>query len=312
MAEDRHRRRGVSNHGILSADRAPGCEIRRSTRHIVRISSLAVVSRVATHPPAIPTHGRPHPPAVPTRGRPHPRNRMPIAAHPEEPESAAAAAEPPRQKSRRSAGQAAVSPNAPSMNPRVSAACFALVPRPPNPAGIWGMRQLAYTSADADEATTGAIGRERVVEVDHRRGNRDLGISEAPDISWRPRDPPPRPKAIDQIGRAVLQLRLYLGWRQVDVEARAGVDQTTVSRLERGLQKGLSLRKLAAILDALLVGEIEARPWITTGPPTELERMLHGDPWLRAAERADRRLGRPKRTRTTISTRPPSETEPWG
>jgi transcriptional regulator with XRE-family HTH domain len=184
------------------------------------------------------------------------------------------------------------------------------------------MWHLAYVRADGDEVPTAAISTDRVVAVDPRAKQQSPRISAEPDgvevpdradrpdhahLTWLPKDPPPRPKAIEQIGRAVLQLRLYRGWRQVDVGTRAGVDQMTVSRLEHGVQKGLSLRKLAAILDALLVGEVQAKPWSRSGPPTELERMLHGDPWRRATERADRRLGRPRRTRTTISTRQPSE-----
>ena len=181
------------------------------------------------------------------------------------------------------------------------------------------MWQLAYQSADGDNGPTVRSGGQRATEADLPADARAPGISDVPGISdapdlpdytWLPKEPPARPKAIEQIGRAVLQLRLYLGWRQIDVEARAAVDQTTVSRLERGLQKGLSLRKLAAILDALMVGEIQVKPWTMSGPPTELERMLRGDPWRRATERADKRLRRPKRTRTTISTRSPSETTP--
>src|SRR4051812_17294411 len=36
------------------------------------------------------------------------------------------------------------------------------------------------------------------------------------------------------LGRAVLRVRLYWGWSQRDLESRSGVDQTTISRLERG------------------------------------------------------------------------------
>jgi transcriptional regulator with XRE-family HTH domain len=103
----------------------------------------------------------------------------------------------------------------------------------------------------------------------------------------------PRPKAIAKIGRAVLTLRLYRGWSQLDLERSAGVDQTTISRLERGIQRGLSIRKLAAILDALLVGDVifDKRP---TVPQTALEVVLYGDPWRRAIDAADRRLAWPK------------------
>jgi transcriptional regulator with XRE-family HTH domain len=74
------------------------------------------------------------------------------------------------------------------------------------------------------------------------------------------------------------------------LEARSGVDQTTISRLERGTQRGLSIRRLAAILDALKVGDV-----VFDRPPTvrqtDLEIMLYGDRWARAVAEADRRLG---------------------
>src|SRR5262249_37099633 len=50
-----------------------------------------------------------------------------------------------------------------------------------------------------------------------------------------------KPDAIELIGRGVLRLRLYRDARQVDLERAAGVDQTTISRLERGQRRGLSL-----------------------------------------------------------------------
>ena len=71
--------------------------------------------------------------------------------------------------------------------------------------------------------------------------------------------------------------------------AQIRVDQTTISRLERGVQRGLSIRRLAAILDALKVGDvIFDRP--PSVPQTELEIMPYGDHWLRAVAEADRRL----------------------
>jgi transcriptional regulator with XRE-family HTH domain len=99
--------------------------------------------------------------------------------------------------------------------------------------------------------------------------------------------------ALAKVGRGVLRLRLYRGWSQADLEQRSKVDQTTISRLERGLQRGLSIRRLAAILDALHVGDVvfDQPPLIT--PPTNLEIMLFGDRWERAGREADRRLGWP-------------------
>lgn len=92
------------------------------------------------------------------------------------------------------------------------------------------------------------------------------------------------------IGRAVLRFRLYRGWSQHDLEARSGVDQTTISRLERGRQRGLSVRRLASIVGALAVDDVVfARH--PNERQTELERMLSGDRWLKASRQADRLLG---------------------
>jgi transcriptional regulator with XRE-family HTH domain len=121
-------------------------------------------------------------------------------------------------------------------------------------------------------------------------------------------EPAPRPTALKMLGRAVLQLRLYRGWKQSDLERRTGIDQTTISRLERGERRGLSIRRFARILDALLVEEVVFKPFDPQGPPTALELMLGGDRWARAGLAADRRLRRPGRSRSTISTRPTSET----
>jgi transcriptional regulator with XRE-family HTH domain len=96
----------------------------------------------------------------------------------------------------------------------------------------------------------------------------------------------------EKLGLAVKRLRLYWGWSQQHLEYRCSVDQTTLSRLERGLQPGLSIRRLFAILRALRVGEVQFLPRTPIVPPTPLELMLHGDPWKRAMSEADRRVNR--------------------
>jgi len=113
-------------------------------------------------------------------------------------------------------------------------------------------------------------------------------------IGWLPAEPPKRERAIILIARAVLQLRLFRGWTQLDVEHRSGVDQTTISRLEGGLQEGLSIVRLARILDALLVGDVRCPP-ANTVAPTPLELMIFGDTWKRAGDRAARRIDRRRR-----------------
>jgi transcriptional regulator with XRE-family HTH domain len=95
-----------------------------------------------------------------------------------------------------------------------------------------------------------------------------------------------------KVGYAVLRLRLYWGWSQLTLESRSGVDQTTISRLERGRQRGLSIRRLFKILHALRVGEVVFLPRPPKVEPTSLELMLHGDPWQRATIEAGRRVNR--------------------
>jgi transcriptional regulator with XRE-family HTH domain len=94
------------------------------------------------------------------------------------------------------------------------------------------------------------------------------------------------------IGLGVLRCRLHWGWSQKELERRSGVDQSTISRLEHGLQKGLSLRRLFAILKALRVIDVLFEPQRPSVAPTALDLMLWGDPWEQAVRRADERLNR--------------------
>ena len=79
-----------------------------------------------------------------------------------------------------------------------------------------------------------------------------------------------------QVGAAMRAVRLKRRWRQADVSARAGVDASLISRLERGHLDRLSLsalRRIAAVLDIRL--EVSAR-W----RGGELDRMInarHGE-----------------------------------
>jgi len=142
-------------------------------------------------------------------------------------------------------------------------------------------------------------------------GHAPLGERRDVCANWHMNSEPVRHKpgdTIGLIGAAVLRLRLYRGWRQVDLERASGVDQTTISRLERGRQRGLSVRKLAAILDVLRVGEVSFKPMTLAGAAHDVERRLLEDRWLRVGRYAEQRLRRRSRTRSTISTRPSSET----
>lgn len=56
---------------------------------------------------------------------------------------------------------------------------------------------------------------------------------------------------VDVVGRMVLDARRRANLTQGQLERMSGVDQTTISRLERGRLPGITLGRLAAILGAL-------------------------------------------------------------
>jgi transcriptional regulator with XRE-family HTH domain len=94
------------------------------------------------------------------------------------------------------------------------------------------------------------------------------------------------------LGRGLLQLRLFIGWSQMDVERKSGVDQSTISRLETGTAANVGSARICRILRALQVGDVVFLPRISPVEPTALELMLRGDPWKRALAEADRRVNR--------------------
>jgi transcriptional regulator with XRE-family HTH domain len=73
-----------------------------------------------------------------------------------------------------------------------------------------------------------------------------------------------------RLGRSVRALRHRLDWRQEDLASRAGVSQTAVSRVERGLIGGISIGCLDKLVVAL-GGELDVRMrW----RGEELDRLL--------------------------------------
>ena len=94
------------------------------------------------------------------------------------------------------------------------------------------------------------------------------------------------------LGRGLLRLRLLVGWSQMDVERKSGVDQSTLSRLETGTAANVGSARICRILQALAVGDVVFLPRFPTVEPTALELMLRGDPWKRAVAEADRRVNR--------------------
>jgi transcriptional regulator with XRE-family HTH domain len=59
-------------------------------------------------------------------------------------------------------------------------------------------------------------------------------------------------EALEMVGRAVRVARIRAGMSQRTLEARSGVDQTAISRLERGLRPQMGVEKFARI--ALVLG----------------------------------------------------------
>ena len=64
-----------------------------------------------------------------------------------------------------------------------------------------------------------------------------------------------------ELGRALRRIRHRRGWTQADVAAKAGVPQSVVSRFERGVIEGSSLRVLRAVCGALEVRLLFAPSW---------------------------------------------------
>ena len=61
------------------------------------------------------------------------------------------------------------------------------------------------------------------------------------------------------VGRQVFFARTWQGLSQRKLESLCRVDQTTISRLERGLAPGLRLERLAAIMAVLGVTELRSK-----------------------------------------------------
>src|SRR5688572_23005937 len=73
-----------------------------------------------------------------------------------------------------------------------------------------------------------------------------------------------------RVGRLIRAARLKKGWRQADVEAACGIDQTTVSRIEAGGLSGVTLRSVRVVAECVGV-RLELQPRMTAA---EVARLL--------------------------------------
>jgi transcriptional regulator with XRE-family HTH domain len=61
-----------------------------------------------------------------------------------------------------------------------------------------------------------------------------------------------------RFGRGIRALRMRRGWRQVDLAVAAGVSQSIVSRIERGLGGRIAVETLSRVAQALAPGSMFA------------------------------------------------------
>ena len=93
------------------------------------------------------------------------------------------------------------------------------------------------------------------------------GLRYNPPMPWANPEPPRDPlvqKGLDLLGAAMRRARERKGWTQRELEARTGVDQSTISRFERGDRVGMRFSRLALIVGVL--GGLEFDP---PGPAVE-------------------------------------------
>ena len=64
-------------------------------------------------------------------------------------------------------------------------------------------------------------------------------------------DPQPPDRYLRELGAAIREGRRQHGLTQMRLEALSGVDQSSISRLERGLAPGMKVSRLARILAVL-------------------------------------------------------------
>jgi transcriptional regulator with XRE-family HTH domain len=105
---------------------------------------------------------------------------------------------------------------------------------------------------------------------------------------WPMPRPTPYSAGIEALARAVVSIRTALGWSQMDLALRAGMSQSTISRLERGQATDVTIGTAWRVLEAM-----GARPSLTVEPPYLGDRARQRDAaHARCTSHVGRRLER--------------------
>ncbi len=153
----------------------------------------------------------------------------------------------------------------------------------------WGFDSTTADASDTESVPLGDVVSGDDVGGEDQTMSRWLELGILPD---RATSADARLRPDELLGRGILRLRLVRGWSQRDLEHASGVDQSTICRLETARRSNVGSKRLCAILKALGVGDVVFLSRPPAAPPTALDVMLHGDPWKRAIEEADRRVNR--------------------
>jgi transcriptional regulator with XRE-family HTH domain len=107
---------------------------------------------------------------------------------------------------------------------------------------------------------------------------------------------PAQQRGFELIGATIRRRRLALGWTQRDLEARSGIDQAVISRLENGKQYGMRWLRFAELVEALggLETSADTRPWppgARPWPPGATQLPIEDDDEPTATQIIDLALG---------------------
>jgi transcriptional regulator with XRE-family HTH domain len=108
--------------------------------------------------------------------------------------------------------------------------------------------------------------------------------------AWRRREPAAMRAARRVLGLGIRRTRLFHEWTQLELEARTGLDQTAISRLELGRYVDLRLRRLLSVISALGIDDVILVPAEPPGPRGSVDELLAAGRWAAADTRARREI----------------------